>query len=129
MSRLTCILSITLMVVHLTVDCCCACHAHACESECSLAIRNAEALEVKGLECLCDHSHHGPLECRSCDSSTALPTRIVGRPKNQKVRAIFVASTAADLPRPSIRLAQKFRVAGNLLLPIRLHLANQVLLI
>ena len=33
MARLPCILSVALLVVHLMVGCCCACHVHGCESE------------------------------------------------------------------------------------------------
>ena len=130
MARLHCILSIALVIVHLMVDCCCACHAHSCQSECnSSAIRDGAALGVKCPECVCDHSHHGPLECRGCDSSLALPPRAVGRSNGQKHPAAFVALTAADLPRPAISSHQQFRDTGSHLLPIRLHLANQVLLI
>lgn len=130
MARLLCILSITLLVVHLMVGCCCAYHAHICESKhASSAIHNAAALEKKCPECICDRSHDGPLECRGCKCSLALPPRPVGGPFSLKFLASFAVLNAADFPRPAISLHQQSRATGSLLLPIRLHLANQVLLI
>ena len=130
MARLPCILSIALLVVHLMVDCCCACRAHGCESEhASAAICNAETLEVKCPECICDHSHHGPRECRGCKCFLTVPRRQVGGSFSLKFQASFAVSTDADFPRPAISLHQRSRATGHLLLPVRLHLANQVLLI
>ena len=130
MARLSCIFSIALVVVYLTVDCCCACHAHNCENEnASLVMCDAAALEVKCPECLCDHAPHGPPGCRGCQCSLALPPRSADGSINLKFPTSFSGLTAADFPRPAISLHRQSRSTGSLLLPIRLHLANQVLLI
>ena len=130
MARLHCILSIALLVVYLMVDCCCACHAHSCGSghDCS-ATHNVAALEVKCPECICDDSHHGPLGCRGCKCSWALPRRPLGSSFSVKIQASCAALTDAGLPRAAINLYKNFRATGSLLLPVRLHLANQVFLI
>jgi hypothetical protein len=130
MARLPCILSIALLVIHLMVDCCCACHAHSCESgHVSSATHDATPLGMKCPECLCDHSHHDPLKCRGCNCSWALPRRPVGGLFSLKIQASCAALTDADLPRPAIKLHKNFLTARSLLLSVRLHLANQVLLI
>ena len=130
MAPLPCILSIALLVVHLMVDCCCACHKHSCESRHDSSVtHDAAALAVKCPECLCDHSHHGPLKCRGCNCSWALPRRAVGGLFSLKIQVSCAALTDADFPRPAINLHKNFRAAGSLPLPVRLHLVNQVLLI
>ncbi len=130
MTQLPCILSIALVVVHLTVGCCCACGADICESEyASSAICDAAALEVICPECLCDRSHQGPLECPGCQCSLALPSRSASGPFSLKLQVSSAVLTAADFSLPAISLHQQSRTTGCLPLPIRLHLANQVLLI
>ena len=130
MARLHCILSIALLVVHLMVGCCCACHAHSCENQHpSATIHDAATLEGKCPECICDHSHHGPLECQGCKCSLALPRRPVGGSFSLKFQVSFAVLSDADFPRPAISLYEQPRASGSLLLSIRLHLANQVLLI
>ena len=65
MARLAAILSVALLVVHLGVGCCCACHVHRCESDRAFsAIHGTATLDVGCSLCICHHSHHGPLECR-----------------------------------------------------------------
>jgi hypothetical protein len=130
MARLHCILSIALLVVYLMVDCCCACHARSCESghDCS-ATHDVATLEVKCPECICDVSHHGPLGCRGCKCSLTLTSRSAGSSFSLKFQLSFAALTATDSPRLANCFHQQSRATGSLLLPVRLHLANQVLLI
>ena len=130
MARLPGILSVALLVAHLMVGCCCACHVHACESDRDFsAIHGTATLDVGCPRCICEHSHHGSLECRGHKCSFISPRRPVGGSFNLKLPASFAVLTDAGFPRMAIGLREQSRTTGYLLLPVRLHLANQILLI
>ena len=129
MVRLSRILSIAMLVVHLLVVCC-AHDAHGCESKHpSSATLSDATLEGQCPECRCDHSHHGPRECPGCKCYLASPRRPVGGSFSPPFQASFAVLSNAHFSRLAISLHQQSRATGRHLLPVRLHLANQVLLI
>ena len=128
MARLSDILSVALLVAHLMVGCCCACHLHACESDRAFSASHGTAKPDVGCpQCICDHSHHGPRECPGYKCSFVSHRRLVKGSCNLKLPASIVVLTDAGFPRMAIALHG--RTTGHVLLPIRLHLANQILLI
>jgi hypothetical protein len=130
MARLSCILSGALLVAHLMVGCCCACQFHGCQNDPVFpAIHGAATIDVGCPRCTCDHSRHGPLECRGHKCFLVSPRRPVGGSFNLKLPASYAVLTDASVPRMAIRLDEQSQATGYLLPPIRLHLANQVLLI
>jgi hypothetical protein len=129
MIRFSRTLSIALLVVRLMVGCCTH-YVHGCESKhISSATHSGATLEGQCPECGCDHSHHGPGECQRPKCSLASPRRPVGGSFSPPLQASFAGLPHAHLPRQAIGLHQQSRTTGHLLLPVRLHLANQVLLI
>ncbi len=115
------------LVVHLTVGCC-GHHAHACEGDFSLAHRDAtQDGQCRANEC--DHSHHGANDCQGARCSFVSSSR----PVSDRLVPPHQASFSALLyDRPSLvgfSPEQPTLSSGRLLLPVRLHLANQVLLI
>ena len=129
MIRLSRTLSIVLLVVRLMVGCCTH-YAHGCESKhTSSATQDAAKLEGQCPECGCDSSHHSPGECQRPKCSMASPRRPAGGSSSPPLQASFAGLPNAHLPRQAIGLHQQSRTTGHLLLPVRLHLANQVLLI
>ena len=130
MARLPGILSVALLVAHLMVGCCCACHLHACESDRAFSASQGTANPDDGCpQCICDHSHHGPRKCPGYKCSFVSPPRLVSGSYNLILPASIVLLTDADFPRMAIALHEQSRTTGHVLLPIRLHLANQILLI
>ena len=129
MARLSRILIIAMLVGHLMVGCC-ARHAHACERKLPSSATHGDAtLEGQCTECGCNHSHHGSRECAGCKCSMASPRRPVAGSFSPKIQTSFAVLTHAHLSRLAIGLQRQSRATGRLLLPVRLHLANQVLLI
>jgi hypothetical protein len=130
-------LSAAILVVHLVVGCC-AHHAHDCPQTCEA--RHSEGTgDDAGTPCdghshneqgqTNDH-HHGPDECRGVKCS------FVRAANDTIAKAILQLCQAQVAPllddvsaSPGILSEQHFFAAGRLLLPVRLHLANQVLLI
>ncbi|MHB8863117.1 MAG: hypothetical protein ACYC6N_11975 [Pirellulaceae bacterium] len=129
MARLSRILSIAMLVVHLMVGCC-AHDAYGCESKhpCR-AIHGDATLEGKCAGCRCDHSHRGPRECQGRNWSLASPRRLVGGSFSSPLQAFSAVFSDAHFSRLATSLHQQSRAMGWHLLPVRLHLANQVLLI
>lgn len=129
MVRLSRILSIAMLVVHLLVVCC-AHHAHGCESKHPSSATHSDAtLEGQCPECRCDHSHHGPRECQDRKCFLASPRRPVGGSFSPPFQAPFAVLPNAHFSRLAISLHRQSRATGRHLPPVRLHLANQVLLI
>jgi hypothetical protein len=116
-------------VVHLTVGCC-SHHAHGCEG----AFGPSSAQDHATYDGQCpengsDHSHHGPQHCQGEKCSFISPSRTVSDSLSQPFQA-SVAVLLNDLPLPSgISSGQRFLPMSQHSLPVRLHLANQVLLI
>lgn len=130
MGTLSRILSIGLLVVHLMVCCCCSDRARGCEGKpCSSPIHSGAASDKQNLRCGCDHSHHGTQACQGAKCSLVSPRRIVGGSFIRLFQASFAALPDGQLARAAIGSRQHSPAAGHLLLPVRLHLANRVLLI
>jgi hypothetical protein len=130
MTGLSRILSIATLVVHLMVCCCCSHHAHGCESElCSSPVHSDAASDDQGLLCGCDRSHHGTQGCQGAKCSLVPLRRTVGGSHIRPFQASFAALPDGQLTRVAIVSQQQSQATGRLLLPVRLHLANQVLLI
>ena len=131
MGTLSRFLSIGLLVVHLLVCCCCCSdHARGCESKlCSSPVHSDAAPEEQGPQCGCDHSHHGTQGCQGVKCSLVPPRRTVSGSLIRPFLPSFVALPDVQLTRAAIGSLQHSQASGHLLLPVRLHLANHVLLI
>jgi len=128
MVRLCRILSIAVLVVNLMVGCC-AHDVQGCESKRTSATTYGDTtLQGQCPGCRCNQPHHGPRECQGRKFSFS-PRRFVGRSWSLPLRASLAGLPNADFSRLAVGLHQPFRASGRLLLPVRLHLANQVLLI
>jgi hypothetical protein len=117
------------LVVHLTVGCC-SHHAHACDAgSCNLPAHGEGAHDGQCPESGADHSHHGANDCQGPMCSLVFSSRTVGN----LFAGLCQASLAAlpDEATAQVVLGHEpcFLSSGRLLLPVRLHLANQVLLI
>lgn len=130
MVRLSRILNVAMLVVHLMVGCC-AYRAHCCERKHASSATHADATLFEGQcsECRCDPSHQGPHDCQGRKCFRASPRRPVGGPFSPPFQASFAALPNAHSPRLATGLQHQSLATGRLLLPVRLHLANQVLLI
>ncbi|MBL7039406.1 MAG: hypothetical protein ISR77_12305 [Pirellulaceae bacterium] len=130
MVALSRILSIVMLVVHLMVGCCCSRHARGCESKLrSSPFHSDAALDEQGPQCGCDHSHHGTQGCQGLKCSWVSPRRTVSGSLIQPFQASFVAWPAGQITSVAIGSQQQAQATGRLLLSVRLHLANQILLI
>lgn len=126
------IVTAAIFVVHLTVGCC-AHHAHACDGQGQSS--PAQEFTTPGGQCQdgrgeqADHTDHGPQDCQGAKCSVVS----LGRPVIDLVASPCQASFALLFDDPlslvSAASEQYFFPTGRLLLPVRLHLANQVLLI
>lgn len=115
------------LVVHVTVGCCWH-HAHACERNLSLAYRDAthdgQSPENSG-----DHSQHGVNDCQGARCSFVFSSRAVSDLLVQPLQVSFAALLYDQPSLVGFCSEQPCLASGRLLLPVRLHLANQVLLI
>ncbi|MHB8898949.1 MAG: hypothetical protein ACYC6Y_09405 [Thermoguttaceae bacterium] len=123
------ILMAAMLGVHLTVGCCLH-HAHACEEN-----GGARSFEGHGdpgedrPEGATNHSHHGPGDCQGIRCSAVFSKSALG---NSMIPPWATCSTALrdDPYRASgIDRQQRAAASGRQLLPVRLHLVHQVLLI
>ena len=130
MGALPRILSIATLVVHLMVGCCCCSHhAHDRESNLSSAPVHSDAGPNEQCpRCGCDNSHHGTQGCHGLKCSLASPRRTVSGSLIPPFQASFVALPDGQPTRVAIGSQRHSQATGRLLLPVRLHLANQVLL-
>lgn len=115
------------LVVHLTVGCC-GHHAHACEGDLSPAHSDATH-DGQCPENECDHSHHGANDCQGARCSFVSSSRPVGDWLVQPLQASFPTLLCDQPSLVGFSPEQPTLSSGRLLLPVRLHLANQVLLI
>lgn len=126
MAGLARILSIATLIVHLVVGCC-SHHAQGCESKDCSAATSEPTPDGRCPQCLCDH--HETEDCQRCKCSLPSPRRAVAGSVLPRSQASIAALTDSGLSGAGIASRERFRATGRLLMPIRLHLANQVLLI
>lgn len=123
------ILNSATLVVHLMVGCCLH-HALGCETQhYSSGTHCDTTLDGQCPQCRRDHSHHGTQDCQGGTCSFVSPRRTVGGSFIPPHQASFVALPIDQSSHAGIGTRQRFQATGRLLLPVRLHLANQVLLI
>jgi hypothetical protein len=122
------ILSIATLIVHLMVGCC-SHHAQGCESKDRSAATSDAAPDGLGPQCGCENSHHGTADCQGGKSSLASPRRTVAGSVIPRFQASFAALPDDQRSGVDIGSRERFRATGRLLMPVRLHLANQILLI
>ncbi len=129
MSGLLRILTAAVFTAHLTLGCC-SHHAHGCEGKDRPSPAHGDATpDGQCPESGSDHSHHGPQDCEGAKCSFVSPSRTVSSSFVPPVQASFVALLDDQPSQAGIGSEQHVLAAGRLLLPVRLHLANQVLLI
>lgn len=130
MSRLFRILTAVVFAVHLMVGCC-AHHAHACDSKGDVQPAHGQCPDSRSgsHEGETDHSDHGPQDCQGSPCSIVASTSPSSHAFAQSSLP-FVTVLLTDQPSlVGIDSEQHFFATGWLLLPVRLHLANQVMLI
>ena len=117
------------LVVHLMVGCC-SHHAHGCDGkDCPLPAHGDVTPDGQCPEGGDDHSHHGQHDCQGAKCFFVSPSRTVNDSSIQPFQA-SVAVLLNELPSlVNLNTEQYSLASGRLLLPVRLHLANQVLLI
>lgn len=126
------ILTIAAFAAHILMGCC-AHHGHACEataqavSECEDSASHEACPEGHGSDS--GHHHHGPRDCQGGQCSFVLPSHGAGLSLSQLSPAFVVPLVVADVSVVDAAAEQRLFIANRLLLPVRLHLVNQVLLI
>jgi len=116
------------LVVHLTVGCC-SHHAHASDGrDSSIPAQGAATPDGQCSGRGVGHTHHGPQDCQGGKCSVVSPNRTVVDSLVPAFKA-FCAPLLDDLASLVGVVSEQLFPAGRLLLPVRLHLANQVLLI
>jgi hypothetical protein len=129
MAGLCRILMAATLVVHLTVGCCWH-HAHACEGkDCSRPAHGDAPHDGRCPESGGDHSHHGANDCHGAKCSFVIPSRAVCDSFVRPFQASISVLVDAQPSPAGFGPEQHALFSGWLLLPVRLHLANQVLLI
>lgn len=125
------ILTVAVFTAHIMLGCCIH-HTHASAGEDCLLSSGGTA---PNSQCPgnhgngSDHSQHSSSDCQGVKCSIVSPRSQVGNPFVH-FSQIFVAPLFQDLSSlTGIANEQQSFATGRLLLPIRLHLANQVLLI
>jgi hypothetical protein len=129
------ILTAAMFAFHVIVGCC-AHHAHACnEMDASHPSHEAEVSVGHSVEGFClghlvDHVEHGPNDCHGSQCTFVRPTHDVVVPSLVQLGHLWVLpSLCHQLGAGEFSEAQHCFPAGRLLMPVPLHLANQVLLI
>jgi hypothetical protein len=129
MARLCRILIAATLVVHLMVGCC-SHHAHASDDrDCPRPPHRDRAPDGPCLGHAPDHAHHGPQDCQGEKCSFVSPHRVMSESLVQPFQAFFVALSDDHLPLAGFGPGRPSLASGRLLLPVRLHPANQVLLL
>jgi hypothetical protein len=124
-------MTVAFFAVHLMVGCC-AHHAHACNGS-SHSDNDGACLEISGRHAgdHDSHSEHGDPcahHCQQARCSAILPHSGLGGLSGPQAQAICVASDELHVgPRPC--LGQRSVAWARFSPTVRLHLANQVLLI
>ncbi|MGD0655321.1 MAG: hypothetical protein ABSA16_13330 [Thermoguttaceae bacterium] len=124
------ILTASMLIFHLMVGCCMH-HAHACDDDDQSP--PASVVVVPDDQCPAhqpDHSHHGRHDCQGVKCSFVRTTDDTVAKSLDQVYKAPAALLFNDVFAPSDDSFERhFFHAGRLLPPIRLYLANQVLLI
>jgi hypothetical protein len=122
------ILNTALLVAHFTVGCC-AHHAHACEAKGRLSPAQDATSPDGQRPDAADHSHQGPGDCLGSACWVVSPERAVLDGFVPPCRPLVVLPPSKPLSPADLASERRFAPVGRLLLPVRLHLADQVLLI
>jgi len=124
------VLTAVMLVTHLLVGCC-AHHAHACEgypaSGQDPAASHGECPD--GQHHPSDHADHGPYDCLVSPCSFITSDRTAGDSFPDGLQAVTMPLPEEAASLRGVLSGQRFSPTGRLALPVRLHLANQVLLI
>lgn len=128
------IVTAALLVTHLMVGCC-AHHSHACEAathsssdvDVDASGTHGECFHSPG--CQADHDQHGPQDCQGDKCSFVFRGQLANYSFGQLQQAFLAVLPDARPSLGEFRPEQPSLASGRLLLPVRLHLANQVLLI
>jgi hypothetical protein len=126
MSRLFRILTAVVFAVHLMVGCCWH-HAHACETKGD--VQPAHGQYPNSHDSGTNHSQHGPHDCQGGKCSIVVSSSPNSNSFAQPFQASVVLLLDDQHPLVGSGSEQHFFATGWFLLPVRLHLANQVLLI
>lgn len=128
MGRLSRILSIAAMAIHLTVSCCHC--SHQCENKsCSAPCQGMTAPAAGSRGCLCDHSDSELPCCRATKSPTLHPRAKTGGQLGPRSTTSSGTPPDCEPSRVASNSQEHSQACGRLLLSVRLHLANLVLLI
>lgn len=125
MAGLSRILSIVTLAVHLMVGCC-SHHAQGCERKDCPAATSESTPEGRCSQCACEH--RGTEDCQGGKCSLASPRRTVAGSFISPFQAFFAALPDYQLSGVGIGSRERFWATGRFSMPVRLHLANQVLL-
>lgn len=117
------------LVIHLGLGCC-AHHAHACEGTVLRSVVQSDGTTNQPSPSRdAHHSHHGTDDCQGTQCSYVSPDRTLSDSLGPSLGVVFVSVLDDPIPTVGIGLKRPLLTSGRLLLPVRLHLANQVLLI
>jgi hypothetical protein len=117
------------LLVHLMVGCC-SHHAHDCESAAlSSPVHSHATHDDQCPENGSDHSHHGADDCEGVKCSFVRSNQIASDSFGRPSQAFLVAVPCDPAAVVGIVSERHFVAADWPALPVRLHLANQVLLI
>lgn len=129
MIRLARNLCITILTVHLTVGCCTS-FAHRCRTRLSSwRVPRGTVVQRRCQQCRCESSHRGPKECQHPKRPVTARRRPTDGPAGSQFPASFAVVHHGCFSRCEPGLQQHSSATGRLLMPVRLHLANRVLLI
>jgi len=133
MLRLWRIVTASLLVVQLMAGYCCVHHARLCDRPVHSPLMQGEAMPGN----LCsdcsgspsEHQHRGHQDCKVGPCATVLLNRVFGNSPAQPSQAFVASLHSAPSTLIGIASLRRSSPPGGLRLPVRLHLANQVLLI
>lgn len=132
MSRLIRIVTAAVFTAHMMLGCC-SHHAHACDGkDCPSSSRGTPTHDSQCPDSHgngSDHSQHGSPDCHGAKCSFVPPRSEAGNLFGHFFQMFAAPLFQALSSQAGIANEQRFFAAGRLLTPIRLELANQVLLI
>lgn len=112
---------------------CCSHHAHAGNNKDCPAPAHGYATAhpqcADSHESGSDHSQHGSQDCQGSKCSVVSATPLVGYSIAQPIKTVVTSLLDNACSPTGISSNQHFFATGRLLIPVHLHLANQVLLI
>jgi hypothetical protein len=126
MPRLFRIVTAVVFAVHLVVGCCWH-HAHACENNDD--VQPAHGQCANNPDSGTDLANHGPHDCQRGKCSFVFSTSPVSNSFAQPFHTSVTLLLDDQHPLFGAGSGQHFFTTGWLLPPVRLHLANQVMLI